>query len=583
MKKMTGYPSIDKPWLKNYSENDLKIKIPECSVYRYVFDRNQAYPRDIALSYFGKNINYGTLFKKTEECAKSLRKIGIKKGDCVSLFTAGVPEVIYIILACSRIGAIANFVSPLFTKQQIIDRINDTECEWLFVLDGVYSYIEDSIKETCIKKIVVIPSSNSFPFILSKLFYLKSSAKKILSKRNQYGLDYYHWNEFLLMGENYTGEIDADYEKDVPVIMVYSSGTTGASKGILLTNDGINSIIINYLTDLFSYKRGSSFLQMIPVWTSTGAVLSILMPLVLGIKVILEPRYGCESFVSDLVKYKPTITLASTSLWMNAADELCDKNVDFSGLEYPAAGGEKVLPKDEIRLNQFLLDHGCKKIIAKGYGMCELGGTVSTSTGDKNAKVKMGSNGYPILNSIVAAFDIKTDKELKFGEHGEIRVCTPARMKGYYKRPDATSEYFKTDSEGRVWGCTGDIGYVDEDGELFILGRVSDSYKNKDGETIYFFYIEDQILKEECVKQCKVVDIEENGQIKLAAHIVFGDKSVPLKKIHEELKANLPDAMIPDYYKIRKTMPVGKIGKRDAQALKNDREDLISAKEIEEK
>lgn len=140
-RKLTGYPSIDKPWLKYYTEEALAMKAPECTVYRNIYNNNKNYPKDIAIRYFNKNISYGVLFEQIEICAKSLKQIGIKEGDCVNLCTAGVPEAIYIVLACSKIGAIANFINPLFTAEQKIDRINDTEAEWIFILDEMYSYI----------------------------------------------------------------------------------------------------------------------------------------------------------------------------------------------------------------------------------------------------------------------------------------------------------------------------------------------------------------------------------------------------------------------------------------------------------
>ena len=138
-KELTGYPSIDKPWLKYFPESAFELKPQECTVYRGIYDNNKDYPNDIALLYFGRKITYGKLFDEIEKCAKALKCIGIKVGDCVTLCTAGVPEAVYIVLACSKISAIANFINPLFTTEQMIDRINDTGAEWIFIFDEMYS------------------------------------------------------------------------------------------------------------------------------------------------------------------------------------------------------------------------------------------------------------------------------------------------------------------------------------------------------------------------------------------------------------------------------------------------------------
>ncbi len=577
-KELTGFPSVDEPWLKYYTQKDLQLQTPECTVFKNIYEKNKDYPNDIAINYYGNKISYSNLFAEVDACSKTLRFIGIKKGDCVNLCTAGVPEAIYVVLACSRVGAIANFINPLFSKEQMIDRINDTEAEWILILDAMYGYIKEALPKTCIKKVVIIPSTNSVPPVASKLLYLKSNARKILKNRKVGNQEYISWKEFIEAGRLYTGVIDIPYERDVATVMVYSSGSTGASKGILLTNDGINAFILAYQAEGYSdmaYRRGLTFLQMIPVWFSTGIVYSVLMPLANGFSVILEPRFSKESFAKDLKKHKPQLTLTATSLWLYLVNNRI--KIDFSKMEYPITGGEKILPQDEKRINEYLKDMGCKKRFYKGYGMCELGSEITGTTDVANYSDKTGGCGYPMLNVNVSAFNIDTDEELEYGQHGEIRVCSPARMKGYYKNPEATAAFFKKDSQGRVWGCTGDIGYVDEDGEVFILGRAADHYKRENGEIIYLFDIEELILKDEAVYQCKVIDSQINGKTVLGGHIVLkdGNDGSVLKRIDSNLKANLQDYMIPKYYKIRTSMPVHSNGKRDTGALKIDTEGLI--------
>ncbi len=183
-----------------------------------------------------------------------------------------------------------------------------------------------------------------------------------------------------------------------------------------------------------------------------------------------------------------------------------------------------------------------------------------------------------MLNVLVSAFDIDTDEELKYGEHGELRVCSPARMKGYYKNLEATAEFFKTDEQGRVWGCTGDIGYVDEDGEVFVLGRAADHFRRDNGEIIYLFDIEEKIFEMPEINQCKVVNTKIEEKECLVAHIVLREETNDIDGfatlLYEHLKENLPNHMIPTHYKIRKSMPVHSNGKRDVEALRDDIKEL---------
>ena len=573
---LTGYPSIDKPWLKYYTEEDLSIQVPKCTVYQNIYSRNKDYSEDVAVQYYGNKIRYKTLFACVEVCAKALRQIGIQPGQCVTLCTAGVPEAIYLVLACSRIGAIANFINPLFTKEQMVDRINETEAKWMFVLDAMYPYIEAALPETCVENVVIVPATNSIPPVLSKLMYIKGEAKKIVRQGN--GTQYFlRWKDFCAFSHDFAGSPDVSYQPDTPTVMVYSSGSTGASKGILLTNDGINATIANYDMSYMPQQRERAFLQMIPVWFSTGIVYSILMPLAKGFTVIPEPKFSKETFLHDLKKYKPAKTITATSLWLYVAAS--GAKIDLSGMEFPITGGEKIRPKDEESIAEYLQRNGCRKKFYKGYGMCELGSVISGTTDMAAYQDKRGGCGYPMWGITVSAFDIVTGKELPYGQHGEIRVLSPARMKGYYKNPEATAAFFTEDEQGNVWGCTGDIGYVDEDGEVFVLGRAADSCLLENGELVYLFDIEAEILKNEAINQCKVVDVEENGMKKLVAHLVLQEnvenRENVISSIWNDLRKTLPPYMVPDYYKIRSFMPVHANGKRDVGILRQDKLDLV--------
>lgn len=361
-KKMTGYPSIDKPWLKYYTKEDLEIIVPKCTIYQNIYDQNKDFLDDVAILYYGNKIRYKALFSNVETCAKALRQIGIQPGDCVTLCTAGVPEAIYLVLACSRIGAIANFINPLFTKEQMIDRINDTWAKWIFVLDAMYSYIEAALPETCVENVVILPATNSILPILSKAMAIKGEARKIVKQGNE-KQRFWCWQDFCKHSQTFTKVPDEPYQPDTPTVMVYSSGSTGASKGILLTNDGINATIANYGVESMNFRRGDTFLQMIPVWFSTGIVYSVLMPLAKGFVVIPEPKFSKESFFKDLKKYKPMITLTATSLWLYVINS--GEDIDLSNMKYPITGGEKILPQDDLLINSYFRRNGCKRSFIK--------------------------------------------------------------------------------------------------------------------------------------------------------------------------------------------------------------------------
>lgn len=524
--KMTGYPSIDKPWMKKY--NGVSVPIVESTVYERIYNENKNHLNDNALNYFGHKISYGEMFNKIEQVEKAMLTYGVKRGDRVVLMMSATPELVYTVLACGKMGAVANLINPLFEESQIIDRTNETKADLMIVLDRLYSKVSNFAHKLCVKNIVVVPVCNEMPFVTKSIV-------KIKGKENiAYGGKVIKWVDFINEGKRCKIVPEAKYEKDYPFIMVYSSGSTGASKGIVLTHDGVNSTVSHYCYTDFIYEREQSFLQMIPIWFSTGIVLSLLMPLCLGITVILEPVFSKENFVSDIKKYKPNMTLAATSLWLYAikCNEL--EKEDLSYFVYPATGGELVLPRVENAINSFLNKHKCKVPLIKGYGMCELGSTISSTLPNYN---KPGSTGIPMSNVIAATFDMVDNRELMYGERGEIRVISPSRMKEYYLNEQATDEFFYHDNKGNVWGCTGDVGYIDEDGDIFILGRASDYFVSEQGNKIYCFDVENVILENPNIAYCEVVGVPfANERMTCVAHLILEDDcTVSIEKLIEEL------------------------------------------------
>lgn len=570
-KMQTGYPSIDKPWLKYYSEEAINAPIPQRTVYESIYELNSKYPNDVSLTYFGRKITYKTIFENVEKVKKAFIANGVKKGDKVIMFTSATPELIYATLALCRIGAVANMINPVFTVGQIKDRINETEAEVMLVLDQLYGKLQPILKELCIKKTVIIPVCNEMSGVT------KLVASKKLKKNINYADTIIKWSDFIATGKLVENVPDVAYEKDLPLVMVYSSGTTGASKGIVLTNDGINATISHYLSPDFPYKRGDKFLQIIPAWFSTGLVLSMLMPLCIGVKIILEPVFSKENFAKGIKKHIPQMTLAPLSLWIYALESKELQDIDLSKLVYPFTGGELVLPKVEGILNNQLKERKCKSVLLKGYGMCELGSTVST---DSLLKYKAGPTGYPMKGVTVAAFDMITNKEMKYGERGEIRVDSPAHMKEYFKNPEATKEYFFKDENGTLWGRTGDIGYVDDEGFVYILGRAIDTYKAEDGTVVYCFDVETQIYKNENVALCEVVGLTVGDYEVPVAHIIT-EKNCELSEeqlirdIHSCCVEHLPENSIPHGYKICDAFPIKNSGKRDMEKIMQDRKGFL--------
>lgn len=204
-KKLTGYPSIDRPWMKYYSEEPKYVPSDDATFFDCLYEKNVEHQNDIALVYFGERITYGELFSNIKRTRDALLNYGIKKGDKVILFTSSTPETVYIVLALCRIGAVANMINPLFTKEQIIARINETEASLMIVLDQLYEKIADALDELCVKTTVIVPVYQSMPKLTGGLAKIK------LKKPITYNDKILSWSNFIRNAQN--DSPDAKYEK----------------------------------------------------------------------------------------------------------------------------------------------------------------------------------------------------------------------------------------------------------------------------------------------------------------------------------------------------------------------------------
>lgn len=560
--KLTGYPSIDKPWLKYYSEEAINTPLPECTVWENIYKRNKDHLTDTALLYFGKKISYGKLFSEIDKTAKALAYLGVKNGDNVAICMPAVPEAIYTILALNKLGANAGMLNPTFNEVQLTDRVNEMEAEVLIVVNELYATMQNVIPKTSIKHIVTCPAANS----LGAFVRLVKKVKPISGTLR--------WNVFIRQGRG-TSYQTASYEKQKPAIMVFSSGTTGASKGIQLTNDGINATGCGYEYGGFGFQRQDIFFAQIPIWFSTGISVTMLVPLIHGVTVILEPIYDFELFYQHILKYRPNFLVTATGL----LDYLLNKqprSEAYQQFKYLVAGGEYVTPSAEQKYNQWLSDNHNPHGLHKGYGMCECGGTVTSTNESSNI---LGSAGIPLPHVTVAAFDLVTGEEKRYGERGEIRVLTPCRMLGYYKKPVETAKYFHSDAHGNVWACTGDMGYVAEDGNVYVSGRISDSYVNSSGKTVYLFDIERAVLDIPQVRQCKAIAHEINGVMTHICHTVLiggANQEETLHIIKKHCAEKLDSTHQPELFRFYDdALPVAPSGKLDIRKMQENTDHLI--------
>ena len=347
---------------------------------------------DLAIMYFGGKVSYKDMFEKIDQVAKSLTEYGIKKGDFVTICSAGTPELIYTFYALAKIGAVANLMAPYFDPDQMVDRIGDCESDTLIVLDTFYPQIKDTIAKSNIKKTIVVPALNSSP--------LRFIPKKKIK------LNYVNelwWNQFIKDGSKLEVPTTFNYEKDYPLCMVYSSGTTGASKAIVLSHDSFQNSVLSYKANTVDISRGQIMYQIIPPWYSTGLNSSIHLPIHSGVVVFQDPRFERDIFVKNIVKHDIDFTIAPTSMYEGFLDEKLIRGKKIKTFPNPFEGGEPLSSELKERIETNLRKMGCNSTLRIGYGQCECGAQATSQT--QNINHPDGSVGIPIPGVSISIFD----------------------------------------------------------------------------------------------------------------------------------------------------------------------------------
>ena len=574
-KNLTGYPSIDKPWEKFYERIKQTKLFLDTTPYIGLVQNNKDYSDDIAIEYFGAKIKFGELFRNIDRVAKSLEEYGIKKGDFVTICSTTTPEVIYLFYAISKIGAVANVMSPFYNSEELIARINECDSKLVIMVDKFIPKFREALSKEKDKKVVVLPLMNS-----SMLrFLLKGCKANKTSEIN--------WNDFVKSGKDRKDAVVQPYEYHSPMAMVYSSGTTGASKGILLSVDSFQRLINAYGNSGFDTSRRQTVFQNIPPWHSTGLSLGINFPLSFGVKVCTDPRFDHDVFIKSVLKYKPEYILTNTSMYQGFTFAKSSKRLkgrSLSFLKYPVEGGEPLTEKDIENIESVFKAHGSSARLLNGYGECECGATVTTDITSK--KFSNDASGIPLPEITTIGIFNDDHIELKYGERGNILVKTQIGMLEYYKNPKATRDFFYDTPDGERWCKTGDIGYMNEDGSLVVLGRKSDM-SVIDGVEIFNFDIERAILKSDKVKLCEI-QTHPNNDNKLVAHIVWENDVKEFLKAQPDkteeylrelqnvaLKELSVEMVIPEFFCIWELFPSAHSGKRDISLIKNSVDNLI--------
>lgn len=629
MSKLTGYPHIDKPWMKYYDEKVVNTKEPETNITNYLKEKVKGNEHMLAHTYYKNDMTFDELFEKVNTASKVLTSLGVKKGDIVMNLLPNIPESAQIWLGCAQIGATADFIDPrpdsmdvMANANKVLEIIKFEGAKYIVALDICYLFmlkpIEQELKQLGIENIIVISPADSMTLqgkidyltdvknytllknkrntnvnelkvtkvLLDKISNMSKDSKALDSAIKSSVLNIYKYKD-LVRNNKYTSFLEDNDIESINYIG-HTSGTSGSRpKPITATNKNSISTLEQLIKGNVAFNKGDRALHVLPYFAPFGAYDNYLLNLVSLADNIDVPEFEINEFGYLIFKHKPNIIMGTPS-WLAALpsyDML--KNMDLSFIHTIIYGGDSMTPQDEEKVNEWLKKGGSPAKVEKGHGMSEFLGCGSYAQDEYN---KLGSIGIPLPNTIYSIVDPSIDDKLvplKFNDEdkllkGELVVSSNAVTNGILNNHIIVPRY---DMDGNSYIRTRDLVEMDRDGIFYHEARKDRSFTRFDGYKIKPYEIENVIEQSKFVKYAKLTEYFDDRQrgIMPICHVVLENNNLTDEEqievvkdiIYNEIIANptMSSRQIPSKFKIRNSMPITKNGKVDFNSLKNEQLD----------
>ena len=560
-RQITGVIQNDKIWEQWYDPAKMKENLPKMNQADYEEECNKDYPNDVILNNRGlKKITNSEFIAMRNKYIRSLKAMGIGKGDKVVSIALSTPELIAFKYACAYVGAITahfNFTEDKEKMYKNIKLLNPSLIMFLDILEPSISEVLNSEEFKSVKKLR-LPVSVSTPILNDeKLKTALFTLNNKLQNKNVKGA--ISLSKFVSYGQYYNGPMESVYEDHLPSNIALSSGTTGESKAILLSHDANNALAKQHEIADLGLKRGEKNLALVPPFLAFWDADIIGMAMSLGLENILEMDLSYESVPKYLAKHKPNYGIWSQYLWDSV---LYDKNKDeyIGNLKKVVIGGER---PDINQVNRFKSETGITQ--EAGFGASEMDSCFSVAHPNCNM---IGSSGLPLPFNNVMIKD-RSFNDLSYNQPGRIWVTGPAMMNCYYNNPQMTDSVIYTDKNGVKWYNTKDFGFVHDTGSLFVLDRDQKPLEINSKE-VNLILIAEKIKELSCVKLCKLNHKDD----KIVCHVSFDDLCNKTKEECTSELLNYLDNVFtaeerPAYLVIYPSLPRTPLGKVDYQTLDN--------------
>ncbi len=567
--------NISAPWLEHYDNVPKNLQYPDCSMSDLVLEAARKYPDYIAYDFFGSKATYREYAGKIDECARALATAGIKAGDRVTICMPNTPQAVIMFYAVNRMGAVANMVHPLSAEEEIVFYVNSSSSVAALTLDQFYPKFESIMDRLTIKTLILTGIEDGLSGI-KKIAYPLTKGRKI--KRIKTSGKVLRWRDLIENGRRYQGEYAACRKGDDVAAILYSGGTTGKTKGILLSNLNFNALAMQTVAAGNCIVPGHIMLSIMPVFHGFGLGVCIHTSFISGITAILVPQFSVASYADLLKKYRPHYIAGVPTLYeaLLRIDKL--DGLDMSQLEGVFSGGDSLTIELKRKVDTFLKAHGARIQIREGYGLTE---SVTANCLTPRDFHKEGSIGIPYPDMYFKIVTPGTREAVPYGEFGEICITGPTLMKGYADNPEETAQTLQTHPDGHVWLHTGDLGAMDADGFVYFRQRIKRMIISS-GYSIYPSQIENVIDAHEKVLTSCVIGVPDPYKMqKIKAFVVLRDNAEATDDIKESILEycirNIAKYAMPYEFEYRAALPKTLVGKVAYLELEREEEEKLKA------
>jgi len=560
--------NYNRPWLKYYSDNIFpNIEYPNKNMYQMVELVESKIPNADALEFMGLKLNYKKLLNLIDCCAQSLVKIGVKKGDKVTVCLPNIPQAVIVFYAINKIGAISNMIHPLSAPKEIEYFLTLTDSKFAFTTDFAFSNFEKIKDKVKLEKICVCKIQDYLKSMKRAGYWVLAGRKipKIPERDN-----IIKWKQLLKLGENGTFTDFPKADKNDHATILYTGGTTGKQKGVVLSNLNFNALALQTGSQA-DVVINDKMMCIMPFFHGFGLGVSMHTALTFGGNIILVPKFTAEDFAKTFAKHKPEFVAGVPTLFTALTRSKTMINSDFSCLKGVFSGAD-TLPNDiKIQFEEFITERGATVPIREGYGLTE---TVTASCLTPPFEYRFGSIGIPFPDTLYKICKVGTQETVAPDEDGEICIAGPSVMVEYYKEKEETDLVLQTHADGHKWVHTGDLGSMDKDGFVYFKQRIKRIIKSS-GYSVFPTQIENVLIDHEAVANCCVMGVPDSYQMeKIRAYIVLEDNYEYSKDLEDELLARCREYLstwsIPREFVFRDELPLTKVGKVSYIELQNE-------------